>query len=1067
MAHWTFDQTLDDSGPNGNHGVFYGNLEIDPTYVLGYDDTDNGAIQFDGLDDYVRITYASGLPIYSQPAFTIALWVQGISGQQDRRVYAESSSTSGTPLFSIGTDGTTADGLFGYADIYVRGNTNPVNHRQSTQDAFDGTWHHIAYVDNNGTASLYIDGLLQTTNFNYTRPTLVADTTVIGAVIRDTHTTPQCCFFNGAVDDVYVFDKALTLQEIWDLLPDPPCPETGDTHCKGFSVATPAGNAPGLCSITANPALDDSGDQIYYTFSADNGAGTVLTVGPQLEVAFADMTLTEGTWTITVTVDDDPGCPDQADDAVCTQTVALTCPAAGDTFVASLTLTGPADNTPGLYRATAVGATDDSGDAISYTFVADNGQGVRVTFGPRTALNSATPEAIDLGLTEGAWTISVTVDDNPLCGDTDPRAAASTQVTVVPLAPGLIAHWPLDGDLGDAVNENDGTFFGGEAVYVDGRDGTIGGALSFDGIDDYVDVLQAKGLPISVHKAISIALWVKGLPQADRRVFSEGTHLPAERNPLYTLGTSTADSGAADLFVRGDAGANPVNHARSTRAAFDDTWHHLVLVDNAGDATFYIDGVRDATHVTYLRPLLTATATAFGAVLRDVAAYWFTGALDDIRIYNYALSEAEILALVPEPAGCPAAGDTHAAGVQVSGPDGNMPGPYTITETGATDEGGDAIYYTFVAQNQDGYWMQSGPDVFASAQFFLTPGTWTITVTVDDDLACRDRADNATATTTVTVKMEDPVLISHLPFDNSIADVGDGGNTATFLGLDTPVFVEDHLGNANGAMAFDGLDDLVQISHDALLPLYTHYHFSVAMWVKGMAGQPDRRVFSEASTTTNNTLFNFGTDNTGATGEFDAYIRNDANAAVLAHTHSLGTLYDNEWHHFAWVDRYGQVTLYIDGVPDAALFNYTRGGLTCDTTTVGGILRAAPSYWFSGAIDDVRLYNSALTPEQIDELINGVVEPKELFRRGDPNEDGQRNIADAIALLGHLFAQKPAPGCMDGADANDDGNVNIADAIRILGHLFANTGPLPDPFATCGEDSTADKLAPCVYPRCQ
>ena len=46
------------------------------------------------------------------------------------------------------------------------------------------------------------------------------------------------------------------------------------------------------------------------------------------------------------------------------------------------------------------------------------------------------------------------------------------------------------------------------------------------------------------------------------------------------------------------------------------------------------------------------------------------------------------------------------------------------------------------------------------------------------------------------------------------------------------------------------------------------------------------------------------------------------------------------------------------------------------------------------------------------------------------------DIADAISILSHLFAEAPSPSCIDSADANDDGNMDIADAIFILGYLF-------------------------------
>ncbi len=90
-----------------------------------------------------------------------------------------------------------------------------------------------------------------------------------------------------------------------------------------------------------------------------------------------------------------------------------------------------------------------------------------------------------------------------------------------------------------------------------------------------------------------------------------------------------------------------------------------------------------------------------------------------------------------------------------------------------------------------------------------------------------------------------------------------------------------------------------------------------------------------------------------------------------------------------------------------------------------------------------------------------------LFKRGDPNGDRQSDIADAVSILGYLFASKPAPKCMDGVDINDDGTVNIADAIALLGYLFASKPAPPAPFTDCGDDGTDDTLTCDAFPQCQ
>ncbi|MBN1421687.1 MAG: hypothetical protein JXP34_23135 [Planctomycetes bacterium] len=89
------------------------------------------------------------------------------------------------------------------------------------------------------------------------------------------------------------------------------------------------------------------------------------------------------------------------------------------------------------------------------------------------------------------------------------------------------------------------------------------------------------------------------------------------------------------------------------------------------------------------------------------------------------------------------------------------------------------------------------------------------------------------------------------------------------------------------------------------------------------------------------------------------------------------------------------------------------------------------------------------------------------FIRGDSNDDGQLDLADAIYSLGCLFDPlSPCPKCLDTIDANDDGLLNLADPIYFLSYYFVS-GPAPKPpFPRCGADPTADDLGSCSYSHC-
>jgi len=94
------------------------------------------------------------------------------------------------------------------------------------------------------------------------------------------------------------------------------------------------------------------------------------------------------------------------------------------------------------------------------------------------------------------------------------------------------------------------------------------------------------------------------------------------------------------------------------------------------------------------------------------------------------------------------------------------------------------------------------------------------------------------------------------------------------------------------------------------------------------------------------------------------------------------------------------------------------------------------------------------------------VQVEQTFVRGDVNADGRIDIADAIKILGYLFAQSDL-GCFDAADINDDGTINIADPIALLGFFFSGEAPPAPPFPDCGVDPTdSDRLGCESFPLC-
>jgi hypothetical protein len=78
--------------------------------------------------------------------------------------------------------------------------------------------------------------------------------------------------------------------------------------------------------------------------------------------------------------------------------------------------------------------------------------------------------------------------------------------------------------------------------------------------------------------------------------------------------------------------------------------------------------------------------------------------------------------------------------------------------------------------------------------------------------------------------------------------------------------------------------------------------------------------------------------------------------------------------------------------------------------------------------------------------------PESRFRRGDPNSDGTIDLADALAVLNHLFLGGGEPACRAAGDLNGDGSLVLDDAVFLLRRLFlGDQTPVPFPgFEECG-----------------
>ncbi|MDD3531989.1 MAG: LamG domain-containing protein, partial [Candidatus Shapirobacteria bacterium] len=174
-------------------------------------------------------------------------------------------------------------------------------------------------------------------------------------------------------------------------------------------------------------------------------------------------------------------------------------------------------------------------------------------------------------------------------------------------------------------------------------------------------------------------------------------------------------------------------------------------------------------------------------------------------------------------------------------------------------------------------------------------------------------------------------------------------------------------GRINSAMNFDGVDDYSLVNDNTILDIEND-KLTVGAWVyrKGNGASTAGYILSKSDNAATNHQYGLYYQNTGA---FCYMIMNSANACF-----SNSSIVDNQWHHVAMTyDRSSsQIKLFINGqLKDTGTVNNDIVG-TSSNVYIGCRGNSPPStnHHFNGLIDDVRIYNYALTDDQIKTLYN-------------------------------------------------------------------------------------------------
>jgi hypothetical protein len=194
---------------------------------------------------------------------------------------------------------------------------------------------------------------------------------------------------------------------------------------------------------------------------------------------------------------------------------------------------------------------------------------------------------------------------------------------------GLVGYWPFNGNANDeSGNGNDGVVNG--ATLTEDRDGNLNAAYIFDG-NDFIDLNDDFDYPER-----TVNLWLR----ADDIDVTLGEVFASDHPGLL--------NGSTEVAVKEIDGIDQLLLAALPAVIWQNgtegLWYHVSISRNITETSFFINGVFISTELSGVVSSQNGYSKALLGCTRNFDRF-FTGVIDDIAIYNRALTEEEILAL--------------------------------------------------------------------------------------------------------------------------------------------------------------------------------------------------------------------------------------------------------------------------------------------------------------------------------------------------------------------------------------------------------------------------------------
>jgi hypothetical protein len=475
-----------------------------------------------------------------------------------------------------------------------------------------GSWTHLAATFDGSTQRLYLNGAQ------------VATRASAGSILTSTSALKIGGnsiwgeWFSGLIDEVRIYSRVLSATEIQaDMNTSISSPDTVPPSAPGTLTAT---GGLGQVALSWGAATDNAAVARYNVHRSTTPGFTPSTanrISQPTGTSYTDTGLAAGTYYYKVTAEDVAGNVGPAgNEASATATA--------DTTPPTVSITAPASGATVASTTTVTANASDNGSVAGVQFRVD---GANVGAEDTTAPYSVSWDTFSSG--NGPHTLSAVARDGAGNTTTSANVGVTVQNTA---AAGLNGAWAFDESSGTTAADqsgkgNNGTVTG--ATFVTG--GRFNNALSFNGTSNMVTVADSATLDLTT--GMTIEGWVRPSTTGGWR-----TAFVKEQpgNLVYGVYSNNGSNHpSAEVYVNG-----AVRTVEGSSALPTLTWSHLAATYDGATLRLYVNGTQ-AAQLAIAGSILTSNSPVrIGG--NGIWPEYFAGQIDEVRIYNRALTASEI-----------------------------------------------------------------------------------------------------------------------------------------------------------------------------------------------------------------------------------------------------------------------------------------------------------------------------------------------------------------------------------------------------------------------------------------